>query len=135
MCCESKTEIHDTYKDMKANELRIGNWINTNSGDKQCIDILCDSVNVDDGEALPYEWIDPIPLTGERLKAFGARKISETEFVHDRYRLIWKPQYKYWYVTHYHSQLYLNKVGFVHEWQNFVFVMDGVELTLQTKTF
>ena len=47
------------------------------------------------------------------------------------FMLIWKDAYKFWYVIDKQSLCYVTKIEFVHEWQNFVFVMKGKELKIK----
>lgn len=68
-----------------------------------------------------------IPLTDAWLEYFGAERY-EDKYFYDRFKLIWKKAYKYWYIIDKESLTYLSKVEFVHEWQNFVYVMNGFEL-------
>ena len=69
-------------------------------------------------------------LTEEWLLKFRANKVLNV-FCYDRFRLAYKKEYKYWYVQDINTLTYLTKVEFVHEWQNFVFVMNGQELELK----
>jgi hypothetical protein len=78
-----------------------------------------------------FDSVRPIPLTEEWILKFGAEKQTQYQFVHGRFRLIWKPEYKYWYVIHNDTLHYMNKIEFVHEWQNFMFVMGSEELQIQ----
>jgi len=76
------------------------------------------------------EYIEPIPLTQEWLIRFGA-KYNSKFIIHDRFKLMYKEAYNYWYVSDLNSLTYLSKVEFVHEWQNFFYAMNDHELTLQ----
>lgn len=71
-----------------------------------------------------------VPLTEEWLVKSKAEKIANTYHL-DRFKLIWKPEYKFWYVLDLDSLTYLTKIEFVHEWQNFYFVMQGEELKFE----
>lgn len=62
---------------MIANELRIGNWIDSEDGKQQIVDVLCDSINTKTHEGLPCDFIDPIPLTPEILLAFGFERLED----------------------------------------------------------
>jgi len=113
---------------MKASELRIGNYyyqfgnVHKASG-----------LTIIDLEKAPDSqlWRKPIPLTEEWLLKFGAHsRFENSEFIYDRFRLIWKESYKYWYVIDSESLSYLTKIEFVHEWQNFIFVVNDVELKI-----
>lgn len=138
---------------MEAKELRLNNYVfgiyteETENDDieEKCIcsvDVI-DGVgcteykiwasSIEDKGKLIEEWegFEPIPLTEQWLLDFGARKRMEGVFVYDRFRLIWKESYKYWYVIDETEAAYLTKIGFVHEWQNFVYAMNTEELTIK----
>ena len=108
----------------KANELRIGNLVYEQYDSPYTIETITpgwiqisDNYEEYDSE---IESLRPIPLTEEWLSKFGVSKVmSENIF------------YKYWYVQDINTLTYLTKVEFVHEWQNFVFVMNGQELELK----
>ena len=145
---------------MKNIELRIGNYINgiyeieidRGNGiieDVENLEVVkvvgLDGVGfseysiwVEDGSVEEYDSFEPIPLTEEWLLKLGA-EIIETGFdmheiicimQYDRFKLIWKDAYKYWYVVDEISLTYLTKISDVHEWQNFVFIMNGKELKI-----
>ena len=138
---------------IKANELRIGNYVNVPREDQSPFRIdLFEFLNAqnckvgmnvmkyefppESGEFIsghPLTWelkdLTPIPLTEDILLKFGAKKQYDyLTFDYDRFRLIWKEKYNYFYVVDNETNAYLNKIEFVHEWQNFVFVMNGNEL-------
>jgi hypothetical protein len=76
--------------------------------------------------------INPIPLTEEWLVKTGAKKFNTTpSYISSRFKLIWKEGYKYWYVVDRIDSTYLTKIEFVHEWQNFCFILDGQELEIK----
>ena len=63
---------------MRAQDLRIGNWVNSQFGGiQQVVDVMCDGVNTLKYEGINYEFIDPIPLTEEWLLKFGFSDITE----------------------------------------------------------
>jgi len=75
--------------------------------------------------------IEGVSLTPHWLLKFNAcLNGNNMDFFYERFRLIWKEAYKYWYVIDRDTCAYLTKVEFVHEWQNFIFVMDGKELQI-----
>ena len=120
----------------KANELRIGNLVYEQYDSPYTIETITpgwiqisDNYEEYDSE---IESLRPIPLTEEWLSKFGVSKVmSENIFYYDRFILTYKTNYKYWYVQDINTLTYLTKVEFVHEWQNFVFVMNGQELELK----
>jgi len=104
---------------LKANELRIGNWF-----------IQYDEPEQFDGDFYHLSDIKFIPLTDEWLLNFDAIKIGD-EFIFDRFRLKYRPDYKFYCVTCRETNTYITKVEFVHEWQNVVFALNNQELTLK----
>lgn len=103
---------------MKQSDLRIGNIVTIDN-------VVYDIVNPSD---LAYiRFINGIPLTERWLIDFGAT-VKDGTALFSRFKLIWKSEYEYWYVVDAENFTYLTKIEFVHEWQNFVFVMDGEEL-------
>jgi hypothetical protein len=125
---------------MEAKELRIGNLISEEVlGTCEVNQILenCLMVSVPTGKldgtiglsvyTLNYDCVTGIPLTEEWLLKFNADK-HDGFYSYHRFKLLWKPLYGYWYVIDLQNWTYLTKVEFVHEWQNFVFVMNGEEL-------
>ena len=122
---------------MKTKDLRIGNLVSL-SGDLTLTIIEINSVYFyakdKKGENFKSSWADinPIPLTEDWLLKFGAKaRFEHTEFIYSRFRLIWKEPYKYWYVIDSDSLSYLTKIDFVHEWQNFISILTGEELTYE----
>jgi len=79
---------------------------------------------------LSQEDIEPIMLEKEWLRAFGAEINSSNNYILDRFEFIWKEGYNYWYVLGEESSTYLTKIEYVHELQNFYFVMNGEDLVL-----
>lgn len=131
---------------MEAKDLRIGNLLNFPfiSNDVQIIGINAYEAN--NGDILykfsakeginlycePLTVFKPIPLTDGWLLRSGAT-VDGHKSLFSRFKLLWKSSYKYWYVVDKETNCYLTKIEFVHEWQNFVFVMDGTELTINPK--
>jgi len=78
---------------------------------------------------------EPILLTEEWLDKFSHCALTEKTkkglIVVDRFKLIWKPEYNYWYVLDFMNDTYITKVEFVHEWQNVYFSLNGKELTIK----
>lgn len=115
---------HNMESKIKANELRIGNYIN---------EAICGHVMVSANILVHIEKSDnysPIELTEDILLGIGATKsYNDGELHFDRFRLIWKQSFNYWYVISLNEKAYLTKIEYLHEWQNFVFVMNGQELT------
>jgi hypothetical protein len=113
---------------MKANELRIGNWIRT-SKEEQVVDVLCDSLSTINQHCITYDMVAPIPLTEEWFVRFGFEH-EETEyswFFHkDGVRLFFHNG-----VWNYSS---LNTViKSVHQLQNLYFALTGEELKINNQ--
>jgi hypothetical protein len=114
-----------------ATELRIGNLVNYKIVDK--LDERKEWFEPCKIDAVDLQVINsdyqPIPLTEEWLLKFGVTPF-DGNFIVDRFRLIYKPIYNYYYVVDKYSNFYYSKVEFVHEWQNLFYSMNGKELTL-----
>lgn len=80
------------------------------------------------------EEVKPIPLTEEWLyKLSGGciiEKICENTITVDRFRLIWKPKYSYWYIVDDVHLTYITKAEYVHEWQGIYHALNGTQLVL-----
>jgi hypothetical protein len=127
---------------MKASELKIGNYINTDAKDelRTVVEIRHNTVSVkyirsDTNQPhqsmVEYDRLTPIPLTEDWLLKSGCEKKSDNIFTIDRFELRWKKAYKYWYVLDAITYNYFTKIEFVHEWQNFYFVLQGTELEMK----
>lgn len=85
-----------------------------------------------DGHPLTWEIqdLEGIILTEELLlKCGGEIKPFSLGITLDRFRFLWKEEYKYWYVIASDpGGAYMNKIEFLHELQNFYRVMNGQEL-------
>ena len=119
---------------MKANELRVGNYVEQPGRIGKVCEVWQEAIKLEGYiNAYDYNHTKPILLTEQWLKDFGAKEYLGTKrsFKYSRFDLFWRDDYKYWYVTDFENETYLTKIEFVHEFQNFVFVMDGKELTKQ----
>lgn len=121
---------------MNIKELRIGNLIERN-GVLSTIEII--NNELDEvyflGEDFYYSDfccnIEPIHLTGEWLQKFGSKpRFQNTEFIYNRFRIVFKESYGYWDVIDNYSLAYITKVEFVHELQNLIFTLTGDDLKL-----
>jgi len=104
----------------------IGNYVHSTMCDETIqISALMESMDL---------AVIPIILDNEWLLNLGAiARFQNTEFMYNRFRLIWKESHEYWYIVDADSLCYLTKIEFVHEWQNFVFILNGNKLTLKQK--
>ena len=130
---------------MRANELRIGNLIQTDNSTEHFIDvekvqsIQYDGINITDGigntyeTEFSYDFINPIQLTEQWLLAFGFENIQSTIYqlkINDV--LITVSFYDSWIVAITNNQIHLEYTGYptIHEFQNMVF-LTGEELKLK----
>lgn len=112
---------------MEAKDLRIGNYYHWHAEGKNYIY----QVKPEDFIRGNIPNFEPIPITEGWFYKLAensciCEKIKDCIIVFDRFRLIWKSQYNYWYVTERYSDTYLTK----NEWQNFYKVMNGKELKI-----
>lgn len=124
---------------MEAKELMIGNYVQYDNLKKPIRVSIIDTT-----ETSSKTKAKPIPLTEEWLINFGNVKKIKIKLndlndlnvleVFERFYFIWKNEYSYWYVIT-KSNDYLTKIEFVHEYQNFIFVLAGKELTLEKKYY
>ncbi len=111
---------------MKANELRIGNWVKHNvSGNF----FQFTSYNFNDlcivlSSNPPKDLIEPIPLTDEWLVKFGFDKRFD---VYQNHLLLFNSELKNWSW----SGIYIREIKYVHELQNLYFILTGEELELK----
>ncbi len=118
---------------MEAKELMIGNYVQYDNLKKPIRVSIIDTT-----ETSTKTKAKPIPLTEELLINFGnvkKTKLNDLNVleVFERFIFIWKNEYSYWYVIT-KSNDYLTKIEFVHEYQNFIFVLTEKQLTLQNIT-
>lgn len=129
---------------IQANELRKGNLLNSDKdthshtrkvsgiGHENHIVYLDSIHNRISSERIDIGHLKPIPLTEEWLVKLGSKILPISNgILYDRFRLIWKDEYNYWYVLDRFTSSYITKVEFVHEWQNVVFVLNGKELEVK----
>ena len=119
---------------MKANELRIGNYVNYNG--KDCVFGIYDIVNLHDDEDCA-NLTNPIPLTEEWLLKFGfGRGEMDCEFI---FRdsdsmidesLIYYTDIGVLIIDTDRDEIEINHVKYVHQLQNLYFALTNNELTL-----
>lgn len=108
---------------MKATDLRIGNLVKNEDG------TVCEIEAYQLGASFINDFY-PITLTEEIIMKCGAVK-GDGHIRYSRFKLHWKDVYKFWFIVDSQSHAYMTKIEFVHEWQNFVFIMDGEELKIE----
>ena len=122
---------------MEAKELRIGNWINVTFSSivkQQVVDCMCDSVNTKCHESLPFDFIEPIPLTEEWLLKFGFIKRNEYEFdfwQNSMWKLKEYKKKKYYILFHCSDEVDCTLIKYVHQLQNLYFALTGEELQIK----
>jgi len=129
------------------NELRIGNWLKINGRTQQVVDCMCDSVNTKFHQGIPFDMIEPIPLTEDWLFKLGFEFDSKDSFTDIMY-----------YEKKYDSKLNkisgeitisvdscglvqlsdnnikwvdICKIKYVHQLQNLYFALTGEELEVK----
>ena len=118
---------------MKANELRIGNYVSvTWNGSSEITEIEQYHVRLKDGFS-DIESLRPIPLTKEWLLKFGfnANRYND-EF--ELYPLMFDCEYTdhgEWNIS-YDGHPLSTEVKYVHQLQNLYFALTGEELTLKS---
>ena len=113
---------------MKLIELRIGNWYSWFSEGKT----YYYQIEAKDFQSENYKNFEGITLTDEWLINLGAFEF-DNQFIFDRFRIKYRPDYKFYYVLCRETNAYITKVEFVHEWQNVVFALNNQELILKNK--
>lgn len=136
---------------MKAQELRIGNWVHHNdliSASEYEGDFRWDICHFYDLERhhLNIQSIQPIPLTEEWLLKFGfeyfSKQIGETKLIYEDYRLnnfvvIIKPnfsevEYAPMPTFDIEDRIHIHpNIQHVHQLQNLYFALTGEELTVK----
>jgi hypothetical protein len=128
---------------MKANELRIGNYLSNNAMWQSSImefqvkSLLPHKITTSNGLTLKYVSLAPIPLTKEWLLKFGF-VISDSEsnlnytyakidgFCINTYQ---EEKVGYWWLGFYHNKKN-NRIQYVHQLQNLYFALTNEELIL-----
>ena len=111
---------------MKANELRIGNYVEVLNTEIQVIDVMCDSINTKSHENMTFDYVEPIPLTEEWLKRFGVTKDID----------VWELTGVFWLQELEGGCFFLGcnsgwtgiEIKYVHQLQNLYFALTGEEL-------
>ena len=118
---------------MKANELRVGNWIKTPEQEEKVYDNFFDT---DEGVRFINDWnisvIKPIPLTEEWLIKFGNWDITEEGLI--SYDLNYDEQLEEWLFYVYNikgDKINCAMIKYVHQLQNLYFALVGEELEIK----
>lgn len=121
---------------IKANELRIGNWVKVENDFERVDNILEDGAYCylsKEAESVfqPYSFINPIPLTEEWLLKMGFDEIDIEENknnvrVFHLNGIYCNTLYGVYYYTH-----LLKQIQYVHQLQNLYFALTGEELEVK----
>ena len=112
---------------MKATDFRIGNFVEILGKVETVVDVMCDSVNTLTCEGVPYDMVNPVPLTEEWLEKFGFIKNStswtnwETPTGVKEVRISIQNKYLF-----YNGMM----IKYIHQLQNLYFALTGEELTI-----
>jgi len=113
---------------MKANELRIGNWVMVFpvKHPQQVCDVMFDSVNTESVFGQHYGEVDPIPLTEDWLLRFGFEKMHDGNYWNKK--LCIRKDRNEFYALYEQGRIYIQHV---HQLQNLYFALTGEELTYE----
>jgi hypothetical protein len=123
---------------MKANELRIGNYVQSGRGIYTIGYISTDGIEAvlsEDKTLIINNSIifKPIPLTEQWLKDFGFRKVGYNEEENDVFTIKDDEVWILWNGHKFILDQYENEIKYVHQLQNLYFALTGEELK-KTKT-
>jgi hypothetical protein len=111
---------------MKANDLRIGNLV-------YAFKTVWNIDSTDFANPEQIETFEPIPLTKEWMSKIEGIKRNIYRFYCERFVFIYHPKYNLWRVFNKEYDAYLTKVEYLHELQNFWYVMYGEELIIKNE--
>ncbi len=124
---------------MKANDLRIGNLV-MNDGELCEIIIInteyCVSASIAKRKRIPVATdanFEFIPLTKEWMGKIEGMEQTTHRFHCKRFRYVYHPDYNLWRILDKNSLVYITKVEYLHELQNFWYVMYEEELKLKNE--
>lgn len=121
---------------MKANELRIGNWINDNGYNSiiGVIDSHYHAIQISGSpRMIALETIEPIPITEEWLVKFGFVRLGNQETWFGR--ALWTKgtfavMHGYGTTNGQRTRYDMIEFDYVHQLQNLYFALTGEELTI-----
>jgi len=131
---------------MKANELRIGNYVNimNDTVDDEYVKVIvtirrnfAEIECNEDQDSFEYHEIQPIPITEEWLVKFGFNKCNYKTVYHAPNSTIFLlngravKHYKRQDVEYFRMVREDVNIKYIHELQNLVFALTGVELTAE----
>jgi hypothetical protein len=118
---------------MKANELRIGNWINHKYSPPSFIVSVINTFNENTVNGIELEDCEPIPLTQEWLLKFGFKKWNDCCYCNGK--LVVEGLFKNFNESicllrcGNDDYVELTNINYVHQLQNLYFAIIGEELT------
>lgn len=128
---------------MKANELRIGNWVEFEGKHYRIDSISKTFPTLDTTEfgigVVDWNNLKPIPLTEEWLIKFGFEDVTSEDFGVDKRIKTFEKEFFKIYLPEYRCRLFgityvdaaFLKIEFVHQLQNLYFALTGEELELK----
>jgi hypothetical protein len=132
---------------MKANELRIGNYVRTygqDVGHRTIVGITPEGVNLlEQDEKIDYNLIEPIPLTEDRLERFGLDRTNGYGWLKYGFNhgMVWffidieKKRFQGKRITviavYDDVELAICDIEYVHQLQNLYFALTGEELEIK----
>jgi hypothetical protein len=111
---------------MKANELRIGNWVMVFpvKNPQQVCDVMFDSVNTESVFGQHYGEVEPIQLTEEWLLKFGFISNPHSNEFYGKNMI-----FHNWMKDRGYISWGFTQIEYVHQLQNLYFALTGEELT------
>jgi hypothetical protein len=129
---------------MESRELRIGNIVNCEYHYNDCPNpkkfnapieiesIRRDSVTLSTFQDVEIEYLSGIPLTEEWLLFFGGKEIGfEWQFKIGEFTMCFEKRNDKFYYTGGEGVQMSRNIEFVHDFQNLVYALEGIELTAQ----
>lgn len=115
---------------MIKDKLMVGNWIDFEGKLIQVTDVLCDSVNTTEHQALPYDMIGGVVLTPDILE-----KCPDVVWKHGNEFFIGKLKFTYEKnelseFVRFHYSGKIRYLQYLHELQNIVQILTQTELTI-----
>lgn len=127
-------QVNDVVRMVRAEDLRLRNWVLSLGKDGVWYPSIVSKITTDEivvGVGFVRE-LKPIVLTDKILADLGGHILPFINgIIFDRFRFIWRENYKYWYVIDNQEETYITKIEFVHEFQNFIRFVNGQELNVK----
>ena len=111
---------------MKANELRIGNWVEAS------VQFQIDAKFIYEYSVVGGDY-KPIPLTEKWLVKFGFDKDGKMKGTGFLFRICFDEKAPYAYLETYGGGEYKIEIEYIHQLQNLYFALTGEELTIKAQ--